>query len=100
MGTMTSIETVKAAQKAHICSWCAERIDAGATYTRWRYYGGDGPTLVKIHPECKGALDEMVGDPDFEEWYEGDNPHGCNCGHHLGCPRCNANKTRNQGAKT
>ena len=95
MGTMTDIEVVKAAQKAHRCSWCAEKIDAGSSYSRWRYYGDDGPTVVKIHPECKAALDEVNNDPDFEEWCEGDNPRGCNCGHDLGCTRCQAKMTPN-----
>ena len=93
MGTMTGIEVVKAAKTPHHCSWCAERIDVGASYTRWRYFGDDGPTVVKIHLECKAALDEVRGDPDFEEWCEGDNPRGCNCGHDARCPRCNAKKT-------
>jgi|688.fasta_scaffold2386605_1 hypothetical protein len=88
MGTASEPETIKAAKKAHQCSWCGERIEIGETYIRYRWFGDDGAGVVKEHPECFDAMNEMI---DFEgeiEFQPGDCPRGCNCGHDAGCKRC------------
>lgn len=88
MGTATEKETLKA-RKDHRCSWCGQKIDAGSTYHRWRWFGDDGPTVVKMHPECEDArIEARNDDPDFEEWCEADNPRGCYCGFDSGCDKC------------
>ena len=87
------VELVMVARKPHRCSWCAEGIDAGTSYTRWRHFGDSGPTIVKMHPECVKANEDMRReDQTFDEWIEGDNPRGCICGHDPGCSFCNEKK--------
>ena len=84
----TEPETIKAAKKAHICSWCGEKIDAGETYIRYRWFSADGASVVKEHPECYDAMNEVI-DLDGEiEFGVGEHPRGCNCGRDAGCPRC------------
>jgi hypothetical protein len=88
MGASTAKETVKA-KKEHRCSWCAQKIDAGSNYHRWRYFGDDGPTVVKMHPECEAArIEASKHDSDFDEWPEGGNPRGCWCGFDASCTTC------------
>lgn len=92
---MSDVETVKSAKKRHRCSWCAEGIDAGETYKRYRWFGDDGPATVKMHPECYDAMIELSQEwGDDIEFREGDNPRGCNCGHSRACDRCEAGKAR------
>ena len=90
----TETEEVKAAKKAHQCSWCGKKIDVGQPYMRYRWFGDDGVSTVKEHPECYEAMNELI-DFDGEVLFSpGDNPRGCNCGHDHGCERCEANKAQ------
>jgi hypothetical protein len=96
---MSDVETVKAAKKRHRCSWCAEGIEAGDTYKRYRWFGDDGPATVKMHPECHDAMIELSQEWGEDiEFHEGDNPRGCNCGHSRGCDRCEARKAQTHNA--
>ncbi len=96
---MSDVETVKAAKKRHRCSWCAEGIEAGETYKRYRWFGDDGPMTVKMHPECYDAMLELSQEWGEDiEFHEGDNPRGCNCGHSRGCDRCEARKAQTHNA--
>lgn len=75
MGCSTADETIKAARKAHRCSWCGERINPGETYKRWRFFHNGDAGTCKMHPEC---FDAMEDERRFEgggyfEWMEGDN---------------------------
>lgn len=89
MGASTTVERVKVAKKAHTCSWCAERIDVGSTYSRYRYFDGGDAGTVKLHPECEEVLDECCREEGGSyEFYAGDNPRGCNCGYTNGCKKC------------
>lgn len=92
---MSELEIVKAAKKRHRCSWCAEGIEVGETYKRYRWYGDDGPATVKMHPECYDAMEEMAAEegPGFE-FAPGESPRGCTCGHSRGCERCAARKAQ------
>ena len=90
MGFATETETIVSAKKRHQCSWCAERIEIGETYLRYRWYNGSDASTVKMHPECISAMRELIK---LEGGYEiefglGDNPRGCLCGHDRGCERC------------
>ena len=92
---MSDVETVKAAKKRHRCLWCAEGIEAGETYKRYRWFGDDGPRTVTMHPECYDAMLELSQEWGEDiEFHEGDNPRGCNCGHSRGCDRCEARKAQ------
>lgn len=89
MGHSTELQQVKAARKPHRCSWCAERIEVGAPYKRYRYFDGGDAGTVKLHPECSDILDETVREEGGDyEFHAGDNPRGCNCGHERGCLTC------------
>ena len=96
---MSDVETVKAAKKRHRCLWCAEGIEAGETYKRYRWFGDDGPRTVTMHPECYDAMLELSQEWGEDiEFHEGDNPRGCNCGHSRGCDRCEARKAQTHNA--
>lgn len=81
----TDLVLVKVAKKEHRCSWCAEKIEAGESYTRYRYFGDDGASTVKLHAECLDATHELEQGDEFSP---GDNPRGCACGHSRGCENC------------
>jgi hypothetical protein len=94
MGHATDLETIKAAKSAHRCSWCAERIDIGTTYMRYRYFNGGDAGTVKLHPECNAVLDKTIREEGGDyEFAPGDNPRGCNCGHSQGCETCAINQS-------
>jgi hypothetical protein len=94
MGHATELQTIKAARSEHRCSWCAERIDIGTPYQRYRYYEGGDAGTVKLHPECNTALEETVREEGFDyEFFPGENPRGCNCGHTHGCTTCAERKS-------
>lgn len=89
MGHSTELQSITAARSAHRCSWCAERIEVGAPYKRYRYFDGGDAGTVKLHPECNDILDETVREEGWDyEFHAGENPRGCNCGHMHGCERC------------
>ena len=89
MTATTALETIKAARKPHVCEWCAERIDAGSTYQRYRYFNGREAATVRLHPECNLALEETVRDEGYDyEFMRGENPRGCTCGFSQGCKTC------------
>lgn len=59
MTRSTDPVTVKAARKAHLCDWCGEGIEIGASYVRWRYFDLNRPReagAVAMHPECNEAM--------------------------------------------
>lgn len=85
MSYSTDVETIKAAKKPHICSWCDKRIETGEGYKRWRWYDSGDAMTCKLHPECYVAM----GDLEYgETFYPGENPRGCSCGHTAGCENC------------
>lgn len=93
MGTSTRVESVKAANKQHRCDWCPEKIEAGESYERYRYFGDDGPAVIKMHPECYDAMLEVAREegPHFEFTMH-ESPRGCSCG---GCGDCSYCQTHN-----
>jgi hypothetical protein len=95
MGRATETEHINAARKQYSCSWCAERIDIGQPYKRWRWYADGDATTCRMHPECYEAMEEAYReDPRMEGFCAGDNPRGCNCGYSNGCQRCEARKVQ------
>ena len=87
--TQTKVEHIKSSRKFHVCSWCFTPINAGEPYDRWRWFGDDGPSTVKVHPECLTAINECIAEEIGPfEWTPGENPRGCNCGFSRGCDRC------------
>lgn len=85
----TDEETVKAAKKPHVCSWCGESIVVGESYKRWRCYGDSGVATLKAHTECFSAACELANiEGESIEVRTGDNPRGCNCGFYRDCERC------------
>lgn len=75
MSAITAVVTVKAAIKSHRCNWCSERIDAGESYKRWRYFAHGDASTCKLHPECYKAMKaEIMRTGDFE--FDDDNPRG------------------------
>lgn len=99
MGTMTETETINAARKQHRCDWCGECVEVGQPYKRWRWFDGGEAMTVRVHPECKDALDEAAHEEGGTiEFTPFDNPRGCNCGHSRGCDRCEARKAQTHNA--
>jgi hypothetical protein len=86
MSSSTGLEIVKSAKKIHRCSWCANKIEVGESYKKYRYFDGGDAGTVKLHPECYDAMKEC--DDLDDQFSPGDNPRGCNCGHCQGCERC------------
>ena len=65
--------TTQVARKPHRCDWCYKRINAGETYTRYRFFDGGYASTVKMHPECyadmQAEADEWGG---TLEWTPGE----------------------------
>ena len=100
MGIASEVETIKAAQKPHKCSWCGTTIEAGESYKRYRWFGDEGVGVVKEHPECYEAMQELIDEAGGEILFSpGDSPRGCNCGFDAHCPRCNAKKEQTHNAE-
>ena len=88
MGHASEVREIKSAGKDHVCSWCDEKIEIGQSYFRWRWYDYSDASTCKMHPECYGAMSEVMKDWDYE-FEIGGNPRGCNCGFTSDCGRCN-----------
>ncbi len=97
MGDGGAIERIKRARKAHLCDWCAETIEPGSSYCRWRNFGyDDPPVMVRMHPECFEASKNdpskyaaRCGPNDYDdEFYVGAHPRGGNCGWCGECEHC------------
>ena len=77
MNYCTKDKVIKSAKRAHQCSWCAESIEVGGPYVRYRYYSDDGPVAVKLHSECKEACDALATiEQQIIEFRPGDHPRG------------------------
>ena len=77
MAGYTADQSIKASRKRRVCDWCAEVIEVGKPYIRWRWFGGDTPATVRVHPECKDALGEEADEcGGVIEFTPGDNPRG------------------------
>lgn len=85
----SNVESINAAKKQHRCDWCPEKIDAGESYMRYRYFGDDGPAIVKMHPECYDAMLAVADEegPHFEFSLHASN-RGCSCGGDGHCNHC------------
>ena len=79
MSACTAPETIKSAKNPHICSWCNERIEAGESYKRWRWFDCGDASTVKMHPECNDALNGMEPGDVNDGWYPGEFSRGCGC---------------------
>jgi hypothetical protein len=85
----TRVCHVKAARKQHKCSWCAEKIEAGEPYAYYRWYGGDEPATVKMHPECNEGMQQVAYDEGWDiEFIPHMNRRGCSCGGADECEIC------------
>lgn len=72
MSAMSQVSEYKA-RKLHKCSWCAERIEIGEEYTRYRYFSDGDAGTVKMHPECYDAMLEAAShEGGWIEWTPGD----------------------------
>lgn len=77
---MTQTEPVThTARKEHLCDWCYEGIEIGARYTQWRWFDNGSASTVKVHAECRAALevDDEVAFDGF--WTPGQYRRGCQC---------------------
>jgi hypothetical protein len=64
--------TTQVARIDHRCTWCWQFIRAGEQYKRYRYFDGGDAGVVKMHPECHGAMLEAARDEGgFIEWTPG-----------------------------
>ncbi len=72
----TEVHLIKSARKRHMCSWCAEPIDVGNPYARYRWYSGSDVSTVKEHPECYEAMLEVIKKEGMIEFMPGDYPRG------------------------
>lgn len=67
----TPTETHKA-KKQHRCEWCWQFIEAGETYSRYRFYNDGEAGTVKMHPECYEVMqDEASNEGGWYEWTPG-----------------------------
>lgn len=72
MSHITEAET-HVAKKQHRCTWCWQFIQPGETYKRYRYYSEGEAGTVKLHPECKTAVDDAAYEEGgFVEWTPGE----------------------------
>ena len=76
----TAIE--RKARKAHVCSWCGERIKRGEAYRYWAWFDEGTATTVKMHPECWTVCHSQ----EDIEFYLYENTRGCLC--HRDDPCC------------
>ena len=77
MAVYTADQSILASSKRRACDWCGEAIEVGRPYVRWRWFGGDSPATVRVHPECKGALgDEAAECGGVIEFTPGDHHRG------------------------
>lgn len=53
--------TTQIARKTHRCTWCAEEISVGQSYSRWITFDGSAATN-KMHPECLDAAESDSDD--------------------------------------
>ena len=89
MATMTDTTEIKAVRKSHECSWCAERIEKGESYKRYRYFDNGDAGTVKMHIECYEASAELVAEYNEPiEFRPGDYPRGCWCDFDPECDKC------------
>jgi len=90
----TPIETHKA-KKQHRCEWCWQLIEAGETYSRYRFYDDGEAGTVKMHPECFEAMqDEASDEGGWVEWTPGqERPAPSNIEHGRRSLRHNSNRT-------
>lgn len=80
MSSHSDVEVIKHAKKAHRCDWCAEKINIGDTYERWRWYDGGDAGTTKMHPECAYASSEVGKEEGYDfEYYPGMFRRGCGC---------------------
>lgn len=80
MSTNSDIQYIKHAKKAHRCDWCAERIEIGESYERWRWYDGGDAGTTKMHPECANASSEVASEEGgYFEFHPGMFRRGCGC---------------------
>lgn len=59
---------IKAARKKHRCSWCAEFIERGESYTTVGGKWGGEFSFAKMHPECYTAYSNDPALDELEEW--------------------------------
>lgn len=72
MSQYATTATEHVARKAHRCSWCWQRIPAGESYSRYRYYNGGEAGSVKAHPECYAAIMQASSEEGgYVEWTPG-----------------------------
>ena len=71
MNACTATEAHKA-RKMHVCCWCAERIEIGEEYRRYRWFSYGEAGTVKLHPECYDAMqDAAYEEGGYFEWTPG-----------------------------
>lgn len=61
--------TTPVARKAHVCLWCAEKIEKGEKYALERCVNDDYHYRNKYHIDCwmvMGASDDVY----LEDWYD------------------------------
>jgi hypothetical protein len=56
---MLNFEQIQYCKKQHICHWCAEDINIGESYVRYRAFDGGKATTIKLHPECESAVENV-----------------------------------------
>ncbi len=71
MSAATATETHKAC-KRHGCDWCAEAIEVGAEYRRYRWFSYGEVGTVRTHPECFDAMQDAAREEGgWFEWTPG-----------------------------
>ena len=87
----TSDTATHTARKRHQCSWCAEPIEQGERYAKYRWWDWDDTGTVNLHLECYDAMTDFASDEGgWVEFEPGDNPRGCRCAFDAHCenPAC------------
>ena len=88
---------IKAAKKAHRCTWCSEKVKPGESYMRWRAFDGSDAWTIKMHPECDKASQRMARQEGYDfEYMPGDFNRGCMC--ERGDPHCKCHPTPKEAA--
>ncbi len=67
------------ASKRFFCSWCAEPIEPGTSYVKWRCFDVGDANTCRLHEECRAAMDKAYAEDPWgmtEGFAPGDHKRG------------------------
>jgi hypothetical protein len=80
MSQTTETRQVKA-RKRHRCDWCGQHIEVGEIHPVYTAFFEGTATRIRMHAECRKAMDAVTAKEGWIEWMPGDYTRGCTCEH-------------------